>query len=149
MDPRSQRRMTWPRTWGKSSHRKAATCIAVKLAGWKQTYTPRCWRFGDTVRVASAETRSCLSLEKMIGVWPSGAQVRRRVGMSRKPLSSRNARWAPSLRAFFYSRPFVALPVRDRGLVALDGVACWSLTAPLPAPQHLPHVRGVIAHTAL
>src|SRR5574341_2193351 len=69
--------------------------------------------------------------------------------MSRKPLSSRNARWAPSLRAFFYGRPFGALPVRDCGLVALDGVAFWDLTAPMPAPQHLPHVRGVIAHPEL
>jgi hypothetical protein len=66
--------------------------------------------------------------------------------MSRKPLSSRNARWAPSRRAFFYGRPFVALPVRDRALVALDGPAFRHLAAPMPAPQHLPHVRGVIAH---
>ena len=33
--------------------------LAVKLAGWKQTYNPRCWRLGDTVRVAKAEIRSC------------------------------------------------------------------------------------------
>jgi hypothetical protein len=59
------------------------------------------WRFGDTVRAARAESRSCLSLEAKIGVCPAAAQVRRRVGMSSKPLSSRKARWAPSRRAFF------------------------------------------------
>jgi hypothetical protein len=81
----------------------------------------------------------------MSGVWPAGAQVRRRVGMRRTPLSSRHARWAPSLRAFFYGRPLVALPVRNGLFVALDGPAFRHLTAPMPAPYDLPHVRGVIA----
>ena len=33
--------------------------------------------------------------------WPAGAQVRRTLGMSRNPLSSRKARCAFSRRAFF------------------------------------------------
>ena len=35
------------------------------------------------------------------GVCPTGAQVLRTLGIRRKPLSSRNARWAPRRAAFF------------------------------------------------
>ena len=37
------------------------------------------------------------------GVHPIGAQVLRTLGINRKPLSSRNTRWAPRRAAFFYS----------------------------------------------
>jgi hypothetical protein len=50
---------------------------------------------------------------------------------------------------FFYGRPLVARPVRHHWFVALDGPAFQHLTAPRPAPQDLPHVRGVMAHPEL
>src|SRR5919201_2316826 len=81
-----------------------------------------------------------------MGVCPAGAQVRRRVGMSRKPLSSRQARWAPSRRAFFYRWPCIALPVRHGLFVAWEGPAFGHLTAPAQAAQELPNMGGVIAH---
>src|SRR2546425_7108835 len=81
----------------------------------------------------------------MIGVCPLGFQVRRRVGMSMNPLSSRKAMWAPSLRAFFYCRPRVSHPVRDGLLVALDGAAFGHLTAPAACPKNAPEVARVVA----
>jgi hypothetical protein len=78
-------------------------------------------------------------------VCPSGAQVRRRVGISKKPLSSRKARCAPRVRAFFNGGPGLALPVRDGLFVALDGSALGNLAAPTQAASHLPHVWRMIA----
>jgi len=69
--------------------------------------------------------------------------------MSRKPLSSRQARGAPSLRAVFYRWPLVALPMHDRVLMALDGPTLRHLTAPTQAAYNLPDRRGVIAYAAL
>lgn len=85
----------------------------------------------------------------MIGVWRAGAHVRRRVGMSSKPIASRKARWAPRRRAFVYRRPLVALPGGDRLLVALDGTAFRHLTASPQAPYELPDLREVMAHPAV
>src|SRR5262245_51695517 len=85
----------------------------------------------------------------MHGVWPLGAQVRWTFGISRKPLSSTNARWAPRPAAFFYPRPFCLLPSGDGGLVALDRTALGLLTAPPQSRQHLPDMSGVIPHPEL
>src|SRR5512147_267135 len=78
------------------------------------------------------------------GVRPRGAQVLRTVGMSRKPLSSRKRRWAPSASRFFYRRPRRAFPAGDGGLVALPGPAFGLLATPAEARQELPHVARVI-----
>jgi hypothetical protein len=83
----------------------------------------------------------------MIGVCPSGAQVRRRVGMSRTPRSSRNASWAPRRRTCVSGWPLVALPGGHRLFGAREGPAFRHLTTPPPAPQHRPHVRGVLAYS--
>jgi hypothetical protein len=81
----------------------------------------------------------------MMGVGPSGAQVRRRVGRRRTPLASRTARRAPSRRAFFYRGPSVTLPVRNGLFVAWARLAGGQLTAPAQAAQALPSVCRVIA----
>src|SRR5208283_3966336 len=82
----------------------------------------------------------------MIGVFPSGPQVLRRVGMSRKPLSSRKTRWAPSLWTFFYSRPFVTFPVGDGFVVSLPSAAFGHLATPFLSAQQLPYMTMVIVH---
>jgi hypothetical protein len=43
------------------------------------------------------------------------------LGISRKPLSSRNTRWVPRRSAFFYMRPLRLCPAFDGGLVSLEG----------------------------
>src|SRR5712692_1804308 len=69
--------------------------------------------------------------------------------MSMKPLSSRKAMWAPSLRAFFYCRPLVPHPVRDGLFVALDRAAFGHLTAPPARLQNAPEVARVVADPEL
>src|SRR5256885_7112065 len=85
----------------------------------------------------------------MIGVRPFGLHVRRRVGMSMKPLSSRKTMWAPSLRAFFYCRPRVPHPVRDGLFVALDGAPFGHLAAPPAGLKNAPEVAWVVADPEL
>src|SRR3989442_1366849 len=65
--------------------------------------------------------------------------------MSMKPLSSRKAMWAPSLRAFFYCGPLVPHPVRDGLFVALDGAAFGHLAAPPARLKNAPEVARVVA----
>src|SRR5437773_10622189 len=85
----------------------------------------------------------------MQGVCPLGAQVRRTFGINRKPLSSTNTRWAPRRAAFFYPGPFVPLPPGDGDLVALDRPPLGLLATPAQRGQHLPDMRGRIAHAEL
>lgn len=81
-----------------------------------------------------------------MGVGPCGAHVRRRVGMSRKPLSSRKASCAPRRRAFFYRGPSVTLPVGNGRCVPWDRLALGDLTAPAQTAQDLSDRGGVIPH---
>src|SRR3990170_1345350 len=69
--------------------------------------------------------------------------------MSMKPLSSRNAMWAPSLRAFFCRGPLVPLPMGDGLLVALDCAAFRYLAAPAAGLQHAPEVARMILNAEL
>lgn len=71
------------------------------------------------------------------------------MGMSRKPLSSTNTRWAPRRAAFFYPGPRVPLPPGDGRFVALDGPALGLLAAPAQAGQDFPHVRRMIPNAKL
>jgi hypothetical protein len=84
-----------------------------------------------------------------MGVCPAGPHVRRRVGMSRKPLSSRKTRWAPSRCAFFYMRPLVAFPMSNGLVVPLNRSALGDLTRPPRTSQQPPEVIGVVHHTEL
>jgi hypothetical protein len=67
--------------------------------------------------------------------------------MRRKPLSSRNSRWAPSPCAFFYMRPLVALPMSNGLWVPLDRLALGYLARPFCTSQHSPHVIGMVYNT--
>jgi hypothetical protein len=71
--------------------------------------------------MAIAERRSWRSQAFCIGVWPDGAQVRRRTGWSIKPLSSKKTRGVSDSRAPFLSaanRAFANVPVRRRPTLA-------------------------------
>ena len=70
----------------------------------------------------------------------------RTLGMRRNPLSSRNTRWAPSLRVFFYTWPLVFLPVGDGFLVSLRGPAFRLLPRPFQTHHHAPHMARVVAN---
>jgi hypothetical protein len=64
---------------------------------------------------AIAERRSWRSQAFCIGVWPDGAQVRRRTGWSMKPLSSKNTRGvSDSLAPFLSAANRVSANVRGR-----------------------------------
>ena len=71
--------------------------------------------------MAIAERRSWRSQAFCIGVWPDGAQVRRRTGWSMKPLSSRKTRGVSDSRAPFLSaanRAFANVRGRRRPILA-------------------------------
>jgi hypothetical protein len=71
--------------------------------------------------MAIAERRSCRSQAFCIGVWPDGAQVRRRTGWSIKPLSSKKTSGVSDSLAPFLSvanRPFASVRVRRRPALA-------------------------------
>ena len=70
-----------------------------------------------------------------IGVCPFGAHVREMVGTSKKPLSSRKPKWAPSTAVFFYARPDVLFPVPNSLFVALP----IAFAGPLATPTHRSH----------
>ena len=54
-----------------------------------------------------------------VGVVPHGAHVRRSTGIMRKPVSSRQIRWAPRRRSFFYPGPVLLDPRAHAAIVAL------------------------------
>jgi hypothetical protein len=64
------------------------------------------------------------------GVFPFEAHVRVNGGLSRKPLSSINNRWAPNLSAFFYMRLAIPLPMSYFVLLPLQSSAFGFLTTP-------------------
>ena len=72
---------------------------ALASSGSRRKYRPSRRRFGLTVTALMAEIRSCRSQLLRIGVLPRGARVRRTVGVSMKPDSSRKTRWALRRRA--------------------------------------------------
>jgi len=80
-----------------------------------------------------------------MGVGPAGAQVRRRVGMSSKPLASRKARWAPRRRAFFDRGPLGAFPLGHGLFVAVDGRSLRHLATPAQATPDCPDMGGMRA----
>src|SRR5438128_10647140 len=85
-----------------------------------------------------------------MGVQPTGAQVLRTFGINRKPLSSRNTRWAPRRAAFFYPGPFVGFPSLNGRLVPLEGASFGFLPTPAEAlSQQLPHANGTVADSEL
>src|SRR5438552_18329445 len=79
-------------------------------------------RRGDTIRAPIPETFSCERARTASrGVVPHGAHVRRRTGIIKKPVSSRQIRWAPRRRSFFYRGPVHPNPFAHSLIIALLG----------------------------
>jgi hypothetical protein len=76
------------------------------------------------------------------GECPAGAQVRRRVGMSRKPLAARQAREAPKWRPVFYGRPLGAFPIGARARHAAAAGAPAPGTSSPPGARPASHGPG-------
>src|SRR2546425_5924957 len=66
------------------------------------------------------DTFSCERVRtENVGVMPHGAHVRRSTGSIRKPVSSRQIRWAPRRASFFYPGPVLPDPLAHAAIVAL------------------------------
>src|SRR3989442_13609721 len=66
------------------------------------------------------DTFSCERVRtENVGVMPHGAHVRRSTGSIRKPVSSRQIRWAPRRASFFYPGPVLLDPLAHTAIVAL------------------------------
>ena len=64
------------------------------------------------------------------GVWPRGAQLRRRSGAIKNPASSMKTIAAPRRQAFFLPAAKFRAPNLDHRLVAFHGMACRQLWTP-------------------
>src|SRR6516165_988557 len=84
-----------------------------------------------------------------MGVCPRGAHVRRRVGIKRKPLSSRKAKWAFRRWPFFLGRTTDTAPLGDRRLIGFDRPAFGFLARPMELGQESSHVRPMKAYAEL
>src|SRR6266699_3187987 len=93
-----------------------------------------------------ADSRSCLSQAYWTGVWPRGAQVRRRVGWSKKPVSSEKTMLACHRAPPFYPRPILVAPLSDGPFPSLASQLFGLLAAPAQARQQMPDVTGMVAH---
>ena len=93
-------------------------------------------------------TRSwCSMLVRMVGVCPRGAQVRLSGETSENPLSSRKTRVAPRACHFFYMRPDIAFPMRNRFIIALQRTSLRFLATPPQTLQKIPDTARAIPHT--
>jgi hypothetical protein len=101
------------------------------------------------VRERPAITESCFQLKWnwMIGVCPTGAQVRTRVGRSDSPDSSTKTIKRPSRSAFFKRRPSAPFPGADRLFVSFQGALFGLLAGKPQLSQQTPHVHFAVAHT--
>jgi len=89
-----------------------------------------CRRRGDTIRAPIPETFSCeRARTESRGVVPHGAHVRRSTGIIKKPVSSRQIRWAPRRRSFFYRGPVHPNPLAHALIIAFLGPRLRSLRA--------------------
>src|SRR2546425_13165733 len=77
-------------------------------------------RRGETTSAPMPETFSWeRARTENVGVVPHGAHVRRSTGSIRKPVSSRQIRWAPRRASFFYPDPVLVNPLTHAAIVAL------------------------------
>jgi hypothetical protein len=91
------------------------------------------------------ETFSCeRARTDSVGVAPHGAHVRRRTGIIRKPVSSRQIRWAPRRRSFFYLGPLLLDPLPHAAIVALLRARLGPLRTEATRPQQPPDVIRMV-----
>src|SRR5256712_11680623 len=93
-------------------------------------------RRGDTTSAPMPETFSCeRARTDTVGVAPHSAHVRRSTGIIRKPVSSRQIRWAPRRASFFYPGPVLLDPLADATIVALLRARLGPLRTETARPQ--------------
>jgi hypothetical protein len=91
------------------------------------------------------ETFSCeRARTENVGVVPHGAHVRRSTGSIRKPVSSRQIRWAPRRARVFYSGPVLSDPLAHAAIVALLGARLESLGTEPARPEQPLDVIGMV-----
>src|SRR3989442_12868669 len=82
------------------------------------------------------DTFSCERVRtENVGVMPHGAHVRRSTGSIRKPVSSRQIRWAPRRASFFYPGPVSLDPLAHAAIVALLRARLGALRTEAARPQ--------------
>src|SRR5439155_10183583 len=75
---------------------------------------------------------------------PHGAQVRRSTGIVKNPVSSRQIRWAPRCRSFFYPGPVVLNPLAHALIVALLGPRLRPLRTEATRTEQAADVIGMV-----
>src|SRR5439155_23894620 len=75
---------------------------------------------------------------------PHGAQVRRSTGIIKNPVSSRQIRWAPRCRSFFYPGPIVLSPRARSAIVAVLGPGLRPLRTEATRPEQPADVIGMV-----
>lgn len=125
-----------------------SSALAFASSPSKVTNRLRRCCLGLTVIAPMAEILSCRSHDLKIGVSPHGAYVRRTVGLSKYPDSSRKASVDLRSRAFFYTREFFLLPAFDFGLITLPRLAFGLLAAPMQElAYYFPHVAFMVLNS--
>src|SRR3989454_11675464 len=144
--PRSQTRMNGPRTWRARWRRKRNPCgPRMFIPGYSANARVICRRRGDMIRAPIPETFSCERARTASrGVVPHGAHVRRRTGIIKKPVSSRQIRWAPRRRSFFYVGPVHPNPFAHSLIIALLGPRLRSLRTEATRPEESPDVIRMV-----
>jgi len=79
-----------------------------------------------------------------VGVAPHGAHVRRSTGIIKKPVSSRQIRWAPRRASFFYPGPVPPNPLAHTAIVALLRAWLRPLRTEATRPQEPPDVIRMV-----
>src|SRR5256712_10151883 len=93
-------------------------------------------RRSETTSAPMPDTFSCERVRtENVGVMPHGAHVRRSTGSIRKPVSSRQIRWAPRRASFFYPGPVLLDPLAHAAIVALLRARLGALRTEAARPQ--------------
>jgi hypothetical protein len=104
-----------------------------------------CRRRGATTSAPMPETFSWdRARTANVGVMPHGAHVRRSTGIIRKPVSSRQIRWAPCRPSFFYPGPVPVDPLAHATIGALLGARLGALRTEAARPEQAAHVIGMV-----
>src|SRR5213593_4206876 len=102
-------------------------------------------RRGETTSAPMPETFSWeRARTENVGVVPHGAHVRRSTGIIKKPVSSRQIRWAPRRASFFYPGPVPVDPLTHAAIVALLRARLGALRTEAARPQQASDVIWMV-----
>src|SRR2546427_4531468 len=143
--------MTGPRTCRARWRRNRRTCgPRMFIRGYSASARVSWRRRGDTTSAPMPETFSCeRARTDTVGVAPHSAHVRRSTGIIRKPVSSRQIRWAPRRASFFYPGPVLLDPLAYATIVALLRARLGPLRTEATRPQQSPDVIRMVDHLEL